>query len=130
MILFAPIFSTKAQGQEKGQSTNQAVQNQAVQIVKQIRIQGNKKIESEAIKLRLKTKEGAVFSPITVREDIDSIFKAGYFYDIQVDKAVEQGQVVLTYIVKEKPSITEIVFEGNVELKDEEVSEAAGILAG
>ena len=96
-------------------------------IVRQIEIKGNKKIEKDAIETRLKTKLSGPYSDELVREDIQSLFKSGYFYDVQVSRETSGSQVDLTYWVIEKPSIAEIVFEGNSELKTDELLEASGL---
>src|SRR5690606_35417695 len=89
---------------------------QAGRKVSEIVITGNKKIEKAAIEASLKTKVGSSYSSELVREDIESIFKLGYFYDIQVDRQDVAGGVRLTYKIVEKPSVVEIVYRGNDEL--------------
>ncbi len=97
--------------------------------VKQIQIQGQRKIEKDAIEARLKSKVGAPYAESTIREDIQSLFKSGFFYDIQVNREVSGRDVSLIYKVVEKPGITEILFEGNSEIKSEELLEATGMKA-
>jgi outer membrane protein insertion porin family len=97
--------------------------------IRQINIQGEKKIEKDAIETRLKSKIGGAYSEEQIREDIQNLFKTGYFYDIQVNRETAGSQVDLTYTVVEKPSIAEIVFEGNSELKTEELLETSGLKA-
>lgn len=95
--------------------------------IRQIEIKGQRKIEKDAIEARLKTKLAGPFSEALIKEDIKSIFKSGFFYDVQVDRQVTGKDVDLTYVVVEKPAIAEIVFEGNSELKTEELTEASGL---
>lgn len=90
---------------------------------------GQKKIEKDAIISRLASKVGESFSEAKVREDVLNLFKTGYFYDIEVDRKIQGNEVVLTYKVVEKPSIVEIVYEGNAELKSEDIAEAGGLKA-
>lgn len=97
--------------------------------VQQIEIKGQRKIEKDAIEAKLKTKVGGAFSAALIKEDIQAIFKSGFFYDVQVSKETQGNQVRLTYTVVEKPSIAEVVYEGNVELKSDELVEASGIKA-
>lgn len=96
--------------------------------IEKIVIQGNKKIESDAIRAKLVSREGAPFDEDQIRQDILEIFNTGYFYNVTVDRS-EGVPITVTYIVQEKPSITEIDFVGNDELEDEELKEAAGIKA-
>lgn len=95
--------------------------------VSQIKIQGQRKIEKDAIEARLKTKVGSAYSAEMIREDILAVFKSGFFYDIQVSREVKGNDVVLTYTVVEKPSVGEIVYEGNSEIKTDELTEASGL---
>lgn len=95
--------------------------------VSRIEVTGNRKIEKDAILAKLVSKVGEPYSLLTVREDVNELFKAGYFVDIKVDQQGSGDQIVLTYQVTEKPSVTEIVYEGNVELKSDDLAEAAGL---
>ena len=100
------------------------------QVISKIIVLGQKKIEKDAVLARLKSKEGGAFSEALIKEDLQSLFKSGYFYDIQVSKnsPATAGQgIELTYTVFEKPSIAEITFEGNSELKTEELQENLGV---
>ncbi len=96
-------------------------------IIRKIDIQGQKKIEKDAIEARLKSKVGGEYSDATIKEDIQSLFKTGYFYDIQVSRDISGKDATVTYTVSEKPSIVEVAFDGNSELKSEELLEATGL---
>lgn len=97
------------------------------QVVRAIDIQGQRKIEKDAIVARLKSRVGQPSDSSTIREDVLSLFKSGYFLDVQVDRKNRADGIELTYKVTEKASITEIDYEGNSELKSEELAEATGI---
>ncbi len=96
--------------------------------IDKILIKGNKKIEVDAIRAKLISREGAPYSAETIRQDIGELFGTGYFYDVIVDRT-DNPKITLTYTVVEKPSIAEIVFEGNDEIEDDELKETAGIKA-
>lgn len=98
-------------------------------IVKAIEVTGQKKMEKDAVLNRLTTKIGEAYSETKIREDVINLFKSGFFYDIEVNREVRGSEVTLTYRVVEKPSITEIAYEGAVEVKSEDVAEASGIKA-
>jgi len=97
--------------------------------IQKIVITGNRKIEKDAIEARLKSKVDGGYSAGMIKEDIQSLFRTGYFYDVQVFREVSGSKVTLTYNVVEKPSISEIVFEGNNEIKSEELLEGSGLKA-
>ena len=92
--------------------------------ISEVVITGNKKIEKDAILARLKSKVGEPYSEDLVHEDVISIFKLGYFYDIQVDKENTAKGIKLTYKIVEKPSIVEITFHGNDELSESDLKDA------
>jgi len=92
-----------------------------------LEIEGQRKIEKDAILAKLKAKKGENFTSAEVREDILSVFSLGYFDNVEAFTEETPQGVKLTYRVLEKPSINEITFEGINELKVEEVSEASGL---
>jgi len=96
--------------------------------VDKILVQGNKKIEADAIRAKLITREGQTYSEDQIRQDIQELFNTGFFYNVIVDRS-DGPNITVTYTVVEKPSVTEIEFDGNDELEDEELRETAGIKA-
>jgi outer membrane protein insertion porin family len=94
--------------------------------IEKIIIKGNRKIEADAIRNKLVSKEGGPFSEDTIRLDIQELFNLGYFYNVDVDRT-EGTKTTVTYTVTEKPSISEIVYKGNDEIEENELKEAVGI---
>jgi len=88
-----------------------------------IEIRGNKRIELPAIAGRLTLKPGDPYTPENVRGQIKILYDAGYFEDVQVETESGAGGVALVFLVREKPFITEIVFDGNQELSDDKLKE-------
>jgi len=96
---------------------------QAGVTVTAIGIRGNKRIELPAIAGRLTLKPGDPYTPENVRGQIKILYDAGYFEDVQVETESGAGGVALVFLVREKPFITEIVFDGNRELSDDKLKE-------
>ncbi|MDE3051573.1 MAG: outer membrane protein assembly factor BamA, partial [Nitrospirota bacterium] len=88
-----------------------------------IEIRGNKRIELPAVAGRLTLKPGDPYTPENVRGQIKILYETGYFEDVQVETESGTGGVALTFLVREKPFITEIVFDGNQELSDDKLKE-------
>lgn len=97
--------------------------------ISKIKIVGNKKIEADAIRSKILSAEGQALDHETVRKDIQEIFSMGFFDDIEVDEERADGRIQLIYRVVEKPSISEIVFEGNNELEDSDLREVSTLKA-
>ena len=91
--------------------------------VASIEIRGNKKIELPAIQGRLTLKPGDPYTPENVRGQIKILYETGYFEDVQLETEPTPEGIALTFVVQEKPFITEIVFDGNEELSDDKLKE-------
>ena len=92
-------------------------------LITSIRLQGNKRIEAPAIRSRISLKEGSRFSPETIRDQIRSVYQMGFFEDVRVETEPVPGGVAVVFVVTEKPFITNILFDGNENLKDEKLKE-------
>jgi len=91
--------------------------------VKSIEIRGNKRIEEPAIRGRLTLKVGDPYTRDVIRAQIRQIYEMGFFEDVQIETETGPGGVGVVFVVKEKPFITEIVFDGNENLSDDKLKE-------
>ena len=97
-------------------------------IVTLIEVQGNRRIETATVIAKIKTREGSVFSPAQIKEDIRTLYQLGHFEDVQVKtEGFEKGLKVIIW-VKEKPLIREIAYEGNTEVTAESMKEIVTLL--
>lgn len=100
-----------------------AAAQEAVQKVTSVVIRGNSRIETSAIQGRLTLKAGDPYTPDAVRKQMRLLYETGFFEDVQSEvEAVPDGMAV-SFIVKEKPFITEILFDGNEELSEDKLKE-------
>ncbi len=91
--------------------------------IDKIEIQGLKKVEKEAILEGIFTREGDQATSKSLREDIRRIYKLNYFSNIEAHKEVLNGRNLLIFKVKERPLISEIVIDGNDNIKEEDLKE-------
>ncbi|MGC8604221.1 MAG: outer membrane protein assembly factor BamA, partial [Desulfomonilaceae bacterium] len=93
--------------------------------VGEIKIEGNKRIQREAILNKLEMKTGSPFSKSALSDDIRDIYSMGYFDDVQI-KAEEnpKGEMDLNIKLKERPSIKTINIEGNKVFSKDEILDA------
>ena len=87
-------------------------------LVSSVTIRGQKRIELQAIEGRLTLKAKDRFTADALRDQVKILYGTGYFEDVQVETEQGSGGVAVTFVVREKPFITEIVFDGNEELSD------------
>lgn len=93
-----------------------------------IEVQGNRRIETATILAKIKTREGSVFSPSQLKEDIKVLYQLGHFEDIQVKTEGFENGLKVIFWVKEKPLIREISFEGNDDITAETLKEVVTLL--
>ena len=90
----------------------------------EIRVEGNRRIESAAILNVIKVHAGDLLYNDKTDADIRAIYKLGHFQDVQALKEESDKGVVLVYSVQEKPIVRDITFEGNKELSTDKLKEA------
>ncbi len=95
--------------------------------VASIEIRGTKRIEVPAIAGRLTLKAGDPYTPENVRGQVKILYDMGFFEDVQVETESVADGISVTFVVREKPFITEIVFDGNEQLTDEKLKEKTTI---
>lgn len=120
-------FGQTSKPKKKSKATSESFEAVSGPSVVAIDVTGNKKIEKDAILLKVKTKVGQPFSRETIQQDVVDVFKMGYFYNIEVEKESVSGGVKVIYKITEKPSIAEIKYNGNDEISEDDLKEASGI---
>jgi len=92
--------------------------------IERVQFRGNRKVEDDAIRVQLLSKAGAIYDASKMREDIRAMWKMGFFADVNVEAEIgASGGLVLTFAVKEKPSIRKVLVAGNHELGLEKINE-------
>lgn len=104
-------------------SSAQASGDQQSQKIVEIRVQGGKAVQPDAILGLMDSKVGGPLNSTDVSEDVRSIFNSGYFRDVRIDAQVRPDGVVLTVVVDEKPSVREIKFVGFDAISSSSISE-------
>ncbi|MEK6602110.1 MAG: outer membrane protein assembly factor BamA [Candidatus Binatota bacterium] len=92
--------------------------------MKEVRVQGNLRVEEDGIRLHLKARAGDPFNQAAVDQDVRAIYRMGFFDDVKAELSPDG---VLTYSVKEKPYIREVKIQGNSQLSREKIETALGI---
>lgn len=104
--------------------TNILIKIAADMRIAKIEFKDNRKIESSAMSQVLKSARGNLFSEADLSADIKAIYKMGYFDDVAADvKDTPEGKII-TFIVKEKPLVSEIKIKGNKAIDKSEIEGA------
>jgi outer membrane protein insertion porin family len=93
----------------------------------QVAIEGNQRVEEEAIRIHIKSRAGQVYDPERADADVRAIYAMGFFDDVTADLASGPDGPVLTFRVKERPFIASVKTEGNKALKKEDLEAALKI---
>lgn len=88
-----------------------------------IEVEGNRKVEVEAIIEKLSIKRDEVIDNYLVRKDIQRIFEMKYFDEVEAWHKQSAGKNILLFRVKEKPLINKVEFSGNDEINDDDLKE-------
>lgn len=92
-------------------------------LIADIKVKGNKKIDSGAILNRVKSKTGDEYDAKRLTDDLKNIFQMGYFDDIQIDVSKSPQGNIVTFVVKERAVMRKVLIENNKNLKDKEINE-------
>ncbi len=92
-------------------------------LVARVQVEGNKRVGTDAILQNISTSKGERYDPSKIAQDIQSLYDMGYFDDIEVDVEDSSEGKIVTFMLREKPAIRKIIFEGNHEIKDDKLAE-------
>lgn len=81
-----------------------------------IDVVGVKKVEKEAIFERIGARKGMVLDNYLLKKDLEKIYSLKYFESVEGHREKRGKDDFLVYRVKEKPIVTNIIFEGNNEI--------------
>lgn len=91
--------------------------------IDEVRVEGNKRVESEAILEKVEAKKGITLTNYMLRDDVKSLYKMKYFTEVEAHHKKEGKKNILQIKVKEKPVVSRILFEGNDEVSEEDLKE-------
>ena len=100
------------------------------QLVSDVSIEGQQRIESDAILRVIKTKSGSVFKSSALSADLRAIYAMGYFDDVEVEAHPDGNGKRVVFHVKEKPTIRRVQIKGNSYIEEEDITENLTISTG
>jgi outer membrane protein insertion porin family len=99
------------------------------ELVSEIRIAGNQRVEDDAIRVHISSQPGEPYDETRVDADVKSIYKMGFFDRVEASEEHDRGKLILVYTVRERPLITQVRFEGMKKIRstDEKVRQATKV---
>jgi len=86
----------------------------AQDVIKNIDVQGNKRVEPETVRSYLTFSTGEEYDPAKVDESLKALFATGLFQDVRIRR---EGPTIVVVVV-ENPIVAKVAFEGNSEVED------------
>ncbi len=99
----------------------------ARELVAAVRIEGNARVDEEAIRIHIQTRAGQPLDRKTIDADVRAIYAMGFFETVDVERRDEPEGAVVVYRVRERPQITSVKVEGTKKLRSEDVEAALKI---
>ena len=87
---------------------------QAASTIRDIKIEGNRRVEPETVRSYLQFNAGDVYSAEAVDGSLKALFATGLFKDVRIRR--EASAVIV--VVVENPVVNRVAFEGNSEIDD------------
>src|SRR5437588_339032 len=95
-----------------------------------INVQGNRRVETDAIRAVIPLKPGDTYDRAKLKTVLLSVWRMGYFNDVKLDVSPAQPPLkgfTLTVLVSEKPAVREVRLEGNEELSKDDFKDTLEI---
>jgi outer membrane protein insertion porin family len=89
-----------------------------------VRIEGNARVDEEAIRIHIQSRAHQSLDRTTVDSDVRAIYAMGFFENVEVERLDEPEGTVLVFRVRERPQITSVTIEGTKKLRSEDVEAA------
>jgi outer membrane protein insertion porin family len=101
-------------------------------VITAIRIEGNQRVETDAIKIHISQNVGQPLDQSAVDQDVKAIYKMGFFQNVETRIENVNGGHVLVYKVIERPQITDVRIEGMKAIRstDDKITSATKLHPG
>jgi len=100
------------------------------QQIAEVEVQGNQRIETDAIRRVIKSRAGDVFLAKNAAEDLKAVYAMGYFDDVQIRSEPRANAIALIFLVTEKPTVRSIQLAGNVVIDEEDLRKSLTLKKG
>jgi outer membrane protein insertion porin family len=132
LVSLAALSAPSAAAQENS-SANPISQTQRVQTpqnpysIARIDFVGNRRIRRDVLQARIFSHTGDPFTEAALDRDYHALWNTGYFDDVQLSVEdspdVPNGKIV-TFTVKERPTIRRIIYKGNKSVSESDILDA------
>jgi len=105
-------------------------EDEDVELVSEVRVRGNRRIEADAVRARVATRPGDPYRPDRISQDVLEIYGLGFFKNVQVfSEATPDGRVVI-FEVEENPVVRRVSITGNDNVDGDRIRDALTLTTG
>jgi outer membrane protein insertion porin family len=99
-------------------------------IIRDLIVEGNRRVQEAVILGRIQSKPGTPFNPSQLSEDVRAVFGLGFFDDVRTRVEDFEGGVKLTFHVVERPFVRDVEFAGNRRISADTLREKIDLKLG
>ena len=92
-------------------------------IVERVLVEGNRRVEPDAIKAAISTKPLQPLDPGKLDADLKSVMKLGYFSDAVIEERGDPRHPTIVFVVSERPAVRETKIVGNEALSADDLKD-------
>ncbi len=92
-------------------------------MIERIDIRGNRRIPEDTIRFYIQSRPGEVFDENRLELDLRALYRANFFENIEITERDGDTGKIVTFVVKEKPLIRDIKYEGNKSFTESNILE-------
>jgi outer membrane protein insertion porin family len=89
-----------------------------------VKVEGNRRVEDDAVQAALSTKAGDPLDAARLDADVKSVMRLGFFADVVVEAEGDPARPTIVFRVVEKPAVRDWRLEGNDELSRDDLKDA------
>lgn len=98
--------------------------------IRRVEVTGLKTISEGFVRRSIKTREGQPFLLAQTQEDVRELLRTRKFLNVVADPKMEEGEVVVTFTLQEKPEVTTLEIEGNKRFSSETLYKELSFASG
>ncbi len=92
---------------------------------------GSYRFPVKQLDANIMSKKGDLFNRLTLNNDIKRLYKMGYFEDVKAPTKINaDGSIDVSFILKIRPRIVSVRFEGNKKFSTKEIMDKVSVSAG
>jgi outer membrane protein insertion porin family len=99
----------------------------AGEVVTAVEVGGNARVEESAIRIHISHPVGVELDPAVVDNDLKAIHGMRFFDNVWATREPASGGIVLRYMVREHPYVTDVTYEGSDKVDIEDLEAVNGV---